>query len=123
MSDAYLERVAGELAELALADEERSGDDKIINDIAEIVGSSSQTLQEAFLTSVRVRRAEKRARELLTKRNPQNSGDTSRLLTGDTTDAADAAPAQSRDEDVDTADLQSMLDELDQQNTRDAGKT
>lgn len=123
MSDAYLEKVAGELAELALADEERSGDDKIINDIAEIVGSSSQTLQEAFLTSVRVRRAEKRARELLTKRNPQNSGDTSRLLTGDATDAADAAPAQSRDEDVDTADLQSMLDELDQQKTRDAGKT
>ena len=123
MSDAYLEKVAGELAELALADEERSGDDKIINDIAEIVGSSSQTLQEAFLTSVRVRRAEKRARELLTKRNPQNFGDTSRLLTGDAPGAADAAPAQSRDEDVETADLQSMLDELDQQNTRDAGKT
>ncbi len=126
MSDAYLERIAGELAELALADEERSGDEKIINDIAEIVGSSSQTLQEAFLTSVRVRRAERRARELLAKRDPRKNGDTSRLLTGDGTDAANTTSAQTRqasNEDVDTSDLQSMLDELDQQNARDAGKT
>jgi len=122
MSDAYLEKIAGELAELALADEERSGDERIINDIAEIVGSSSQTRQEAFLTSVRVRRAEKRAREILAKRDPRNSGDTSRLLTGDKADAASAPSAQANDEDVDTSDLQSMLDELDQQNARDAGK-
>ena len=122
MSDAYLEKIAGELAELALADEERSGDERIINNIAEIVGSSSQTLQEAFLTSVRVRRAEKRAREILAKRDPRNSGDTSRLLTGDKADAASAASPQANDDDVDTSDLQSMLDELDQQNARDAGK-
>ncbi|MDC1399249.1 hypothetical protein N8306_01840 [Yoonia sp.] len=122
MSDAYLEKIAGELAELALADEERSGDERIINDIAEIVGSSSQTLQEAFLTSVRVRRAEKRAREILAKRDPRNSGDTSRLLTGDKANAASAPSPQANDEDVDTSDLQSMLDELDQQNARDAGK-
>ncbi|WP_296431723.1 hypothetical protein [Yoonia sp.] len=122
MSDAYLEKIAGELAELALADEERSGDERIINDIAEIVGSSSQTLQEAFLTSVRVRRAEKRAREILAKRDPRNSGDTSRLLTGDKANAASGPSPQANDEDVDTSDLQSMLDELDQQNARDAGK-
>ncbi len=57
MADSYLEKIAGEIAELALADENRTGDEKIINDIAEVVGSSSQTLQEAFLTAVRVRRA------------------------------------------------------------------
>jgi hypothetical protein len=124
MSDAYLEKIAGELAQLALADEERTGDERIINDIAEIVGSSSQTLQEAFLTSVRVRRAEKRAREILAKRDPGQNPDAGRLLAGDGTSAtaASAQPSKVDDGDVDTSDLQSMLDELDQQNARDAGK-
>jgi hypothetical protein len=123
MSDAYLEKVAGELAQLALADEERTGDERIINDIAEIVGSSSQTLQEAFLTSVRVRRAEKRAREILAKRNPDKGADAGKLLTDDGThDTKAPAPSEKIDGgDVDTTDLQSMLDELDQQNARDAG--
>ena len=68
MSDDYLNTVAGELAELALADERRTGDINIVNEIGEIVGASSQTLQEAFLTAVRVRRAAKRARDMLTER-------------------------------------------------------
>ena len=68
MADSYLERVAGELADMALADEERTGDEKIINEIAEVLGASSQTLQEAYLTAVRVRRAETRARDILIER-------------------------------------------------------
>ncbi|MEJ8560761.1 hypothetical protein QTO30_05645 [Yoonia sp. GPGPB17] len=68
MADSYLERVAGELADLSLADAEATGDEKIVDTIGEILGSSSQTLQEAYLTAVRVRRAEARARELLAKR-------------------------------------------------------
>lgn len=68
MAEDYVEKVAGELAELALADEKRSGDENIVAEISEIVGASSQTLQEAFLTAVRVRRAERRARHLLTER-------------------------------------------------------
>ena len=41
---------------------------KIVEQIGEILGASSQTLEEAYLlTAVRVRRAEKRARELLAK--------------------------------------------------------
>ena len=67
MSD-YTENAANEIAELALADELLTGDEKIVQVIAEIMGASSQTLEEAFLTSVRVRRAEKRARELLASR-------------------------------------------------------
>ncbi len=68
MADSYLERVAGELADLALADMMRSGDERIVETVSEILGASSQTLQEAYLTAVRVRRAEARARELLEKR-------------------------------------------------------
>lgn len=62
------EDMADEIAQLALADELRTKDENIIREVAEILGSSSQTLQEAFLTSIRVRRAEKRARDLLTSR-------------------------------------------------------
>lgn len=65
---ALTEDMADEIAQLALADELRTGDEKIIAQVAEILGSSSQTLQEAFLTSIRVRRAEKRARDMLAER-------------------------------------------------------
>ena len=92
MSDAYVEKIAGELADLALADEKRSDDEKIVNEISEIVGSSSQTLQEAYLTAVRVRRAEKRARSLLAERAAQQINQTQRLLIEDTDDAPKAAP-------------------------------
>ena len=68
MADSYLERVAGEIADLALADEKASGDIGIIEQIAKVLGSSSQTLEEAFLTAVRVRKAEARARALLEQR-------------------------------------------------------
>ena len=65
---ALTEDMADEIAQLALADELRTGDEGIIQKVADILGSSSQTLQEAFLTSIRVRRAEKRARDLLAER-------------------------------------------------------
>jgi len=65
---ALTDDIADEIALLALADEQRTGDDTIIQQLAEILGSSSQTLQEAYLTSIRVRRAERRARELLESR-------------------------------------------------------
>ena len=68
MADSYLERVAGEIADLAIADELASGDIRIVEEIAKVLGSSSQTLEEAFLTAVRVRKAEARARALLERR-------------------------------------------------------
>lgn len=63
-----LDDMADELAVKALKDEAASGDEKIVDQIGEILGASSQTLQEAYLTAVRVRRAEKRARDLLGSR-------------------------------------------------------
>jgi len=57
--------IADELAIEALKLEERTGDDQVVLKISEILGASSQTTQEAYLTSVRVRRAEQRARVFL----------------------------------------------------------
>ena len=64
MSD-YTLNPANELADLAFAESLASADDLLVDQIGEILGASSQTLQEAYLTAIRVRRAETRARELL----------------------------------------------------------
>jgi hypothetical protein len=61
----YTDNTANELADLALAEAEACGEDKIVDRIGEILGASSQSLEEAYLTAIRVRRAEKRARTLL----------------------------------------------------------
>lgn len=61
----YTEDTAQDLAEKALAEAEASGDPKIVDQIGEVLGASSQSLQEAYLTAVRVRRAEARVREML----------------------------------------------------------
>ena len=75
MASSYLDKVADELADLALADQAASGDIKIVDTIGTVLGASSQTLQEAFLTSVRVRRAEQRARDILAERVANNYAD------------------------------------------------
>lgn len=68
MADAYVDKVANELADLALADQKASGDIGIVDHIGEVLGASSQTLQETYLTAIRVRRAEERARGILAER-------------------------------------------------------
>ena len=68
MADAYVDKVANELADLALADQKASGDIGIVDMIGDVLGASSQTLQETYLTAIRVRRAEERARGILAER-------------------------------------------------------
>lgn len=60
-----LERVADELAKEVLDLVDKTGDEDIVDQIKKIIGTSSTTLEEAYLTAVRVRRAEKRALEKL----------------------------------------------------------
>ena len=60
-----VETLADALAIEALAAAENTGDEKLTDKISEVIGASSPTLQEAFLTAVRIRRADRRARELL----------------------------------------------------------
>lgn len=59
------EQLADELAREALEIVAKSGDDRIISEISQLMGASSQSLQENFMTMVRVRRAETLTRKLL----------------------------------------------------------
>lgn len=65
MADDIMTLVADDLAQQALEIWEVTRDDDIFDQVTKIIGTSSQTLEEAFKTAVRVRRAEKRAREML----------------------------------------------------------
>jgi hypothetical protein len=61
----YTDNAANKLADEALAEAKLCGDTKIVDKIGEILGASSQSLEEAYLTAIRVRRAEVRAYKLL----------------------------------------------------------
>ncbi|RVV99199.1 hypothetical protein EKE94_00435 [Mesobaculum littorinae] len=73
-----LETVADDLARKTLDVVARTGDDDIETRMSETLGASSTTLQEAFLTALRIRKAERRGRALLLealKRVPKTKGD------------------------------------------------
>lgn len=60
-----VEDVADELALESLRIINATGDDAFVKRIADTIGGSSQTMEEAYLTAVRVRRAEQRARQMI----------------------------------------------------------
>lgn len=60
-----LQDLADQLAEDVLAAEAELGDDRFYEKVAKVVMAASPTFQEAFMTSVRVRIAERRGREFL----------------------------------------------------------
>jgi len=112
MADSYLERVAGEIADLALEDQAASGDITVVDMIAKVMGASSQTLEEAYLTAVRVRRAEARAREILAQRKASNYAP-----------AEKPAPAPMQYEDEDDKDTTGSSDEMVTTNPQTATKS
>ncbi|HMB12910.1 MAG TPA: hypothetical protein VKN37_02795 [Roseovarius sp.] len=59
------EDLADELARDVIKYIDASGDEDIISDLVKVLGATSQTAEEAFLTSIRVRRANMKARALL----------------------------------------------------------
>lgn len=71
MAEQIIFDVADELARKALEIFEASGDEDIFDEVTKIIGTSSQTLEEAFKTAVRVRRAERRALEMLKTRKAE----------------------------------------------------
>jgi hypothetical protein len=62
------EDLADELALDVLKYIDATGDEQIISDVVKLLGATSQTAEEAFLTSLRVRRANRKARALLLER-------------------------------------------------------
>ncbi|SFI21268.1 hypothetical protein [Jannaschia pohangensis] len=60
--------LADKLAARLIEHIHKTGDEEMINIISKSIGDSSQTLQEAFITSIRVQRAAIRADELLDAR-------------------------------------------------------
>ncbi|TDK51171.1 hypothetical protein [Antarcticimicrobium luteum] len=65
MSAETRDTLADELARDTLAAMEEIGDDRLYTEVAKALGASSQSLEEAFLTSVRVRLAERNGRRFL----------------------------------------------------------
>ena len=59
------EKIASDLADKTVAIMEKTGEDRLHYEVAKVLGSSSQTLEEAYLTEVRVRMAGKAANEFL----------------------------------------------------------
>ncbi|NKB29625.1 MAG: hypothetical protein GKR99_19530 [Rhodobacteraceae bacterium] len=62
------EDIADQLAKEAIAAAEKLGDDQLVANVAKVIGATSATTEEAFLTAVRIRSAETRAREYLADR-------------------------------------------------------
>ena len=62
------EDLADDLALKVIKYVDSSGDDGVITDIVNVLGATSQSAEEAFLTALRVRRANQKARELLVQR-------------------------------------------------------
>ena len=64
---AVIQDLADQLAEDVLAAEIELDDDRFYEKIAKVLMAASPTFQEAFMTSIRVRLAERRGREFLEK--------------------------------------------------------
>lgn len=62
------DRLASELADDTMTAMEELGDDRFYMEVAAVLGASSQTLEEAYLTEIRVRLAERTARQFLEDR-------------------------------------------------------
>jgi len=62
-----LQDLADQLAEDVLAAETELADDRFYEKVAKVLMAASPTFQEAYITSIRVRLAERRGREFLAK--------------------------------------------------------
>lgn len=60
-----MDDLADDLACKALDAAKKAGDEGIVDRVAQTIGASSTTMEEAFLTAIRIRRAERRARDYL----------------------------------------------------------
>ncbi|QUJ77756.1 hypothetical protein KDD17_07375 [Sulfitobacter albidus] len=65
MADEHVTAMANKLAEECLAVQKETGEDRLFMEVGDVLGASSQTLEEAFLTAIRTRMAEQKGRAFL----------------------------------------------------------
>ena len=70
---ARIDDIADDLARQALELEAQTGDEGFIRRVADAIAGSSPTMEETFLTAVRIRRAELRARGVIDSFRKANS--------------------------------------------------
>ena len=68
MSDPTLIAMANKLADDCIKVQQEIGNDRLFMELGDAIGASSQTLEEAFLTAVRTRMAEEKARAFLVQK-------------------------------------------------------
>jgi hypothetical protein len=69
-----LQLLADKLADDVLAAEAELGDDRFYEKVAQVLMAASPTFQEAYITSIRVRLAERRGREYLERALAEKRG-------------------------------------------------
>lgn len=67
MSDT-ITSLAAKLAEDTMKVMDETGEDRFFVEVGQVLGAASQSLEEAFLTEIRVRLAERKARQFVIKR-------------------------------------------------------
>lgn len=60
-----IEKLGEKLAVDTLKVQDAIGEDRFYMEVAQVLGAASQSLEEAFLTEIRVRLAERKAREFI----------------------------------------------------------
>ncbi len=60
--------LAAKLAEDTMKVMDETGQDRFYVEVGDVLGAASQSLEEAYLTEIRVRLAERKARQFLVKR-------------------------------------------------------
>jgi hypothetical protein len=65
MADQAVTEMANKLAAECLAVQKETGEDRLFMKVGDVLGASSQTLEEAFLTAIRTRMAEIQGRNFL----------------------------------------------------------
>ncbi|MFT6674232.1 MAG: hypothetical protein ACJAVM_000403 [Sulfitobacter sp.] len=68
MADPVVVEMANKLAEECLAVQNETGEDRLFMEVGTVLGASSQTLEEAFLTAIRTRMANDKGRDFLARR-------------------------------------------------------
>ncbi len=77
MADPDVVAMANKLAVECLAVQKEIGEDRLFMKVGDVLGASSQTLEEAFLTAIRTRMAEIQGRDFLVKQLKAHRADQS----------------------------------------------